>query len=802
MAVEEVLGKLTIDEKARLVMGADSWRTSNIERLGIPSIRMADGPHGLRKQSESNENNIDLNNSIPATCFPPASLTSCSFDRDLIYRMGEAIADEAVLQGVDILLGPAVNIKRSPLCGRNFEYVSEDPYLAGEYAVSFINGVQSRGIGTSIKHFAVNNQETLRMNIDANVDERALHEIYLYAFEKAVKKAGPYTIMASYNRINGDYGCENSYLLKKLLREEWGFDGLVVSDWSAINDRLKSILSGCDLEMPNSGPERTQRLIKSVNDGKLDISVLDEAAANVLRLVDRCRSSKKIKKENIYDINNDLARKIAEESMVLLKNEGNILPLNPDKNYALIGEFASAPRFQGGGSSHITPTHLISIKDVFERNKVKYTYSPGYMINSEKINSKLISQAAQNAAGADFALVFIGLTDIYEYEGLDRKNMSLPPSHIRLLEEVYKANKNVVVVLCCGSAVSMEWEPMCRGILYAGVMGQSGSEAIYNILFGKVNPSGKLSETFPIKLSDTPCYNSFPGGNNSVHYLESIYVGYRYYTTAQVPVKYPFGFGLSYTSFEFSGLEADRQEVNEGCSLKLKLKVRNTGSMDGAEVVQIYIKNNSRNTFTPDIVLKNFEKVFLKAGTGTEVVFTINYEDFMRYDPIDGWVADTGDYQVFAAECSTDIRQGIHIRVLGKGKRQSMQGLDTYYHPHNNIFNEAEFENLYQRAPSPIDIEHKAVSMNTPLKFCTKTLMGKLLTQLGKLTIYQSNHGEGAYAARKALTWSLGDTPIRSMVVMNEGTDLATGEALVKMMTGRFFSGLKDVVKSIYKQKE
>ena len=800
MEVEKVLKELTLQEKAQLVMGCGSWRTMSIERLGIPSIRMSDGPHGLRKQGGlSEEDNINVNDSIPATCFPPASLTSCSFNRDLIYKMGEAIADEAIHQDVDVLLGPAVNIKRSPLCGRNFEYVSEDPYLTGEYAVSFINGVQSRGVGTSIKHFAVNNQETLRMNIDADVDERALREIYLSAFEKAVKKAQPYTVMASYNRINGDYGCENIHTLRELLRNEWGYKGLVMSDWSAVDNRVKSIKAGCDLEMPSSGKMRVQEVVEAVKSGELDEHLLDEAAANILNLVDRCTGKQKTKIENIYGINNNLAERIASESMVLLKNEDGILPLNPQKSYALIGAFADKPRYQGGGSSHITPSHLISMKEVCDEKMLKATYSPGYEINSRKISKRLISEAAQKAGEADIAIVFIGLTDIYEFEGLDRDSMSLPPSHIKLLEEVYKANHNVIAVLCAGSAVSMEWEPMCKSILYAGVMGQSGSRAIYNILFGSVNPSGKLSETFPLRLSDTPCYNSFPGGNNSVHYLESIYVGYRYYSTAKKPVKYPFGFGLSYTSFEFTGLKADRQDVDEGGSITLSLKVKNTGNMDGAAVVQIYIKNNCLNTFMPDMELKNFEKIFLNKGEEKDVLLKISYDDFMRYDPNDGWVADTGDYQIFAAESCEDIMQEIHVHVTGKGKRQPMEGIETYYCPKSGDFNEGQFENLYGRVPSPLNAEYNPIGMNTPLRFCTKTLVGKLLAMIGKRTIYNSNRGRDAYAARRALTGSMGDSPIRSMVVMNSGTDLRTGEALVKMMTGKFFSGLKDTVNSMKK---
>lgn len=797
MDIEKMLRELTLEEKAGLCMGADSWNTAAIERLNIPSIRLADGPHGLRKQSEVEENNVSVTRSLPATCFPPAALASCSFNMELIYKMGQAIADEAILEDVAVVLGPAVNIKRSPLCGRNFEYVSEDPYLSGKFAISFIDGIQSKGVGASIKHYAVNSQESLRMNINAVVDERALREIYLYAFERAIKASKPYTVMASYNRINGEYGCENIHTLKELLRDEWNFDGLVMSDWSAVNDRIKGIIAGCDLEMPDSGSLRTQQIIDAVKSGTLDEDTLDQAVRNVLRLVDRCSAKEKPQKEGLYDAHDSLARHIAADSMVLLKNEGNILPLLEDKKYAVIGAFADTPRFQGGGSSHISPIRLASMKSVCEEMKLNFSYSPGYDINSDRINEKLISDAVEKASMSDMAILFAGLTDVYEYEGLDRKDMSIPPAHIKLINEVYKVNQNIILVLCAGSAVEMEWEDKCKGILYAGVMGQAGSNAIYDILFGKTNPSGKLSETFPMKLSDTPCYLSFPGGSNSVYYTESIYVGYRYYSTAKVPVRYPFGFGLSYTAFEYSNIETDKRNLNKDASLNLKVRVKNIGERDGAEVVQVYIRNNTKNTFTPDIALRGFQKIYLKKGEEREVVFTINYEDFTRYDKSLGWVADTGDYEIFAGSSSMDLRQGIHVNVTGKGRKQNKEGIGNYFHPSSNSFDEKQFQKLYGKGLPPLDRSYKPIGMNTPLAYCTKTLTGKILFKVGKWVIAKSNPGDEGLAARKALCGSLGDSPIRSLVVMNDGTNLRTGEGLVKMMTGRFFSGLKEVIRSM-----
>jgi beta-glucosidase len=801
MDIEGLLKELTLEEKASLCMGADSWSTVAIERLGIPPIRTSDGPHGLRKQPTDRDGNVGINESVHATCFPPAALASCSFDRALVRDMGAAIGDEAVLQDIDVVLGPAINIKRSPLCGRNFEYVSEDPYLAAEYAIAFIDGVQSRGVGTSLKHFAANSQESLRMNIDAVVDERALREIYLFAFERAVRRSKPYTVMASYNRINGEYGCENSHTLKELLRGEWGFDGLVMSDWAAISDRLKALAAGCDLEMPNSGPERSAAIVRAVKSGAINEATLDEAVRNILRLVERCSEARKTKKEGLYDAHHALAKKIALESMVLLKNEAGALPLDRKKRYALIGAFAEFPRYQGGGSSHITPTRLSTIKGGFEERGVDFSYAPGYDVNSQKVDEALVRAAARAAAAADVAVVCIGLTDLSESEGRDRKDMSMPSAHERLIRAVCAANGNVIVVLCSGSAVDMGWERPCRAVLYAGVMGQAGGEAVCDILFGDANPSGRLSETFPMKLEDTPCFSNFPGGNNSVHYSESIYVGYRYYATAHIPVRYPFGYGLSYASFEYSGLAADTGSVEEGGSLLLTLDVKNTGKVDGATVVQAYVRNDCNNTYNPLSVLKGYEKVYLKAGETRGVEIKLDYEDFFRYAPKDGWVADTGEYEVFVGENSADTRESLRVRVSGRGRRDPAERLEAYRKPSAGAFDAASFARLYGelngRAPSDLVVAYKPITIDTPLRYCRRTLTGRILAYVGKKVITKNNTGADAEAARQAMIASLGDSPIRNLVIMNAGTNLKTGEGLVDMMNGRPFRGLMKVLKSI-----
>jgi beta-glucosidase len=802
MDIDKILGGLTLEEKASLCMGADFWSTVAIKRAGLAAIRTADGPHGLRKQPTDGDGNVGINESSPATCFPPASLSSSSFDRDLYRAMGEAIADEAVLQGVDVVLGPAINIKRSPLCGRNFEYVSEDPYLAGEYASAFIQGVQSRGVGTSLKHFAVNSQESLRMNIDAAVDERALREIYLRAFETAVKKASPWTVMASYNRVNGSYACENETLLSKLLREEWGFDGLVMSDWSAISDRISALRAGCDLEMPSSGQKRTDEIVAAVRGGKLPEAALDAAARRVLALVDRAQNGTKQKREDAYEKNDALARRIATESMVLLRNEGGALPLDPRGRYALLGAFADRPRFQGGGSSHITPYRITSLKDALARRGVGFEYRPGYRVEGSEPDEALVAEAAAAAARAEAAIVCVGLTDMDEYESLDRKGLSIPRSHLRLVERVAEANENVIVVLCAGSAVEMGWEGRCRAVLYAGVTGQAGGDAIADILLGAANPGGKLTETFPLGLSDTPCASSFPGGSGSVHYRESIYVGYRYYATAGVPVRYPFGHGLSYTRFDYSDFRADSPSLSEGQGLRLSLKVRNSGARDGAEVVQVYVRNAAGKAFAPALELKGFARVKLAAGEEKDIGFTLGYEAFARYEPGSGWVADSGDYEVFAASSSADLRASLRVRVEGRGKQQPREGLEAYWKPSAGGFDEAGFERLYGKPLPQLDRSWRPYTLDTPLAFCRRTLPGRVIYAVGRRVLTQGNPGPEGYAARKALIGALGDSPIRNLVIMNVGTNIETGEGIVDLMNGHPVSGIRKILHSMRKKEK
>lgn len=797
MDIEKLLRELTLEEKAKLTMGKNAWSTWDIDRLNIPSIKMSDGPHGLRNQYDSVKNSVGLSTSIPATCFPPASLTSCSFNRENMYKIGEAMAKEAIHQNVDIILGPAINIKRSPLCGRNFEYVSEDPYLAGEYATEFTKGVQSKGIGVSLKHFVANNQETSRMTIDSVVDERTLREIYLYPFEKAIKNANPYTVMASYNRINGEYGCENSYTLTDILRNQWKYTGCVVSDWAAINDKIKSIQAGCDLEMPTGGKFRVKEVIKAVKKGELDESILDKRVENVLKLIKKCKKDKVHIDENIYEENHNLARKVASDSMVLLKNEDNILPFKKDKKYSLIGAFAKVPKYQGGGSSHITSTKVTSMNEIFEKENINFTYSMGYDVNTDECDEDLIKDAIDKAKNSDIAIVFIGLTDIYEFECLDRKSLELPQNHTKLLEEVCKVNKNVVVVLCAGSVVNMNWDTLPKGILYASVGGQAVSESVFDILFGYVNPSGKLTETVPINLKDTPSYSNFPGGDKSVYYAEGIYVGYRYYLTSKTKVKYPFGFGLSYTDFEYRDIKVDKNILKENNKIKINLKIKNVGQTSGGEVVQVYIKNTSDNTFNADMILRNFDKVYLEPNEEKDIELTLGYSDFERYDVRDGWVCDNGVYEIIVARSSVDIEKRISINVEGKGRKDETY-LKSYREVLDNNFVLDDFEKLYGKKLPTIDNESIDININTRLKYLRGNLAGKIVYKLSVDEIERSNAGDDGIAARKAMLIALDDTPLRFLVLMDGGKiNIKTGYAVVAFARKRYILSIKELIESL-----
>ncbi|MCP4755856.1 MAG: glycosyl hydrolase [Proteobacteria bacterium] len=658
--IDKLVMEMTLEEKASLCSGRDFWTTRAVERLGIESMSVSDGPHGLRRSAASDH--LGVTESIPATCFPTASALASSWDVEVMDRVGQALGDECQAQDVQVLLGPGVNMKRSPLCGRNFEYYSEDPYLSAELGIAFVNAVQSKGVGTSLKHYACNNQEYERMSMDSLVDERTLREIYLYSFERIVKEARPWTIMCSYNKVNGTLASENAYLLKDILKEDWGFEGLVVSDWCAVSDPVKAVENGLDLEMPGTGQSSPSLLVKAVQDGKLEEARLDEAVRRNLTVLFQALENKGKGAQFDADLHHKLARQVASDCMVLLKNEGAVLPLDKAEigKLAVVGAFAKTPRFQGSGSSKVNPTRVETAWEALNGltgETVDLVFAQGYEIDKDP-DEKLIGEAAGTAENADAAVVFVGLPDSYESEGFDRTHIDIPESHIQLINAVLKKQKKTIVVLSNGSAISCSsWINDVPAVLEGWLGGQASGGAVADILFGEVNPSGKLAETFPIKLSDNPSHLNFPGENGRLVYGENLFIGYRYYDKKEMDVQFPFGFGLSYTTFEYSDLVVEKEELTDKDTLQVSCKVTNTGKRDGKEIVQLYLRDVESFLIRPEKELKGFRKIHLKPGETTTVVFTLQARDFSYYVPTGKeWVAETGDFEILIGSSSRDIR--------------------------------------------------------------------------------------------------------------------------------------------------
>ena len=655
MEIKALVSQMTLEEKAGLCSGLDFWHTKSVERLGVPSVMVSDGPHGLRKQDDKGDH-LGINDSIKAVCMPAASATAASFDRDLIRKMGEAIGDSCQHEKLSVVLGPAVNIKRSPLCGRNFEYFSEDPYLAGEMSAAYINGVQSRNVGTSIKHFAANNQEHRRMSSSSNADERTLREIYFPAFETSVKKAQPWTVMCSYNRINGVYASENPWLLTDVLRKEWGFEGYVMSDWGAVSNRVAGVAAGLDLEMPSSGGINDARIVEAVRSGKLDEKLVDQAVERILTI--NFRYLENAKPETPWDMEAQhlLSADIAADCMVLLKNEG-ILPLSQDEEAAFIGEFAVKPRFQGGGSSHINSHKITGALDAAEAaGNTHIVYAQGFDDKEDKTDEVLLAEAVETAKKAKAAVIFAGLPDAFESEGFDRKHMRMPDCQNELIERVAAVQPNTIVVLHNGAPVEMPWADRVKGILEAYLGGQAVGGAEYDILFGKVNPSAKLPETFPKQLEDNPSYLAGFGEGDHVEYREGIFVGYRYYDKKKMDVLFPFGYGLSYTTFAYSNLCLDKKTMKDTEELTVSVDVTNTGDRAGKEVVQLYVADKESTVIRPVKELRDFVKIELAPGETKTVTFTLGKRAFAYYDvQIHDWQVETGEFEILIGASSRDI---------------------------------------------------------------------------------------------------------------------------------------------------
>ncbi|PFD39236.1 glycosyl hydrolase [Bacillus cereus] len=656
--IKKIISQMTLEEKASLCSGLDFWNTKGIERLGIPSIMVTDGPHGLRKQAEGADH-LGIYNSIPSTCFPSAVGLASTWNKELINQVGVALGEECQAENVGVLLGPGANIKRSPLCGRNFEYFSEDPYLSSQIAANHVKGVQSQGIGTSLKHFAANNQEHRRMSVDAIVDERTLREIYLASFEDVIKEAQPWTVMSAYNKINGEYASENNYLLHDILKDEWGFEGFVVSDWGAVNERVESLANGLELEMPSSFGIGEKKIVAAVNGGELSVEKLDQAVERLLNIIFKAYDNQLENAVYSKDAHHQLAREVASESMVMLQNKDSILPLKKEGTVAVIGGFAKQPRYQGGGSSHINPTKLESILEEIETvsgEKTNILFAQGYDLASDDIDGNMINEAKKVAERADTAVLFVGLPDRYESEGFDRKHLQMPENHVQLIEAIAEVQSNIVVVLSNGAPIEMPWIGKVKGILEGYLGGQALGGAIADILFGDANPSGKLAETFPKVLSDNPSYLNFPGEGDKVEYKEGVFVGYRYYDTKNIEPLFPFGFGLSYTNFEYSNLTIDKKEIKDTETVSVRVNVKNTGSTAGKEIVQLYIKDVESTMSRPEKELKGFEKVELHPGEEKTVSFTLNKRSFAYYNvELKDWHVETGEFEILVGKSSKEI---------------------------------------------------------------------------------------------------------------------------------------------------
>lgn len=655
--IKALINQMTLEEKATLCTGVSNWSTSSVDRLGIPRLICSDGPHGLRRVPDE----LDMGrNSLPATCFPTASCLAATWNTDLISKMGEAIAEEAKALNVGVVLGPGVNIKRSPLGGRNFEYFSEDPFLAGELAVSFIKGVQRNGVGTSLKHYAANNQETQRFSISADIDERTLREIYLPAFEAAVKRAKPWTVMCAYNKLNGTFCSEHHELLVNILKNEWGFEGFVYSDWGAVHNRVKALQGGLDLEMPGPHEHSVKAVIQAVRSGECDVSVLDEAVQRILRIAFKAQENAVENSEFDEEKHHRLAQEIASEGIVLLKNNG-ILPLKNVNQIAVIGHSAKESYFQGGGSSHINPTRLDSpFTELRKRaGNAELVYMEGYL-DKKDLDQALINEAVEVAKSADVALLYISLPYTKESEGYDRKDIDFTSHQVALIKAVSKVQPNTVVIINNGAAVAMqEWIDDVSAVVEAWMMGQAGAGAIADVLYGNVNPSGKLSETFPVELTDTPAYINWPGGAGKVRYGEGIFVGYRYYEAKELPVLFPFGHGLSYTTFAYSNPKVPKS-FKDIKGLVVSVDVTNTGNMTGKEVVQVYVHDHESSLARPPKELKGFTKVELEPGQTKTVSIPLDFRAFAFYHPgYHRWITEDGEFDIMIGASSADIRHSL-----------------------------------------------------------------------------------------------------------------------------------------------
>ncbi len=678
--IKDLIKQMTLEEKAGLCSGKDFWHTKDVERLGIPSVMVTDGPHGLRKQADAADH-LGLNESVPAVCYPAGCASAASFNESTLEKLGSALGLEAKANDVSVVLGPGVNIKRSPLCGRNFEYYSEDPLLASRMGTGIVKGIQSNNVGACIKHFLVNNQETRRMSSNSEVDDRTLREIYLRAFEDIVVEAKPWTVMSAYNRINGTYASENKRFLTDILRNEWGFDGYVMTDWGAMNERVKSLKAGLELEMPSSGGVNDALIVAAVQDGTLEESVLDNACERILNIIYKYHDNKSDNAVVDLEQHHNIAREIAEDSIVLLKND-NILPLKAESKVAFIGKYAKMPRYQGGGSSHINSFKVSSAVDTIEElvPNAKVNYAQGFVDEKDEVDVKLLKEAVLVAKEAEVAVLFVGLPDAFESEGYDRKHLRMPNCQLELIKEIRKVQPNVVIVLHNGAPIEMPWINDVSAVLEAYLGGEAIGGAVVNILYGKVNPSGRLPETFPTKLEHSPAFESYGLNNDEAKYNEGVFVGYRHYTKRAIDVLFSFGHGLSYTTFEYSNLKLSTESAKDTDRVRITVDVKNTGNVRGKEVVQLYVASTSTKVAKPVRELKGFNKIELEPMETKTVNFELDNRAFAYWNTVlNDWYVETGVYSIQICKNADEV-------ILSKDiELKSTRRIKYNYHVNSTI---------------------------------------------------------------------------------------------------------------------
>ena len=791
----EIIKQMSLEEKALMMSGKNTWETVDFEKYGIPSMAMSDGPHGLRRQAGAGDH-LGLNASLPATCFPTAATIANSWDEKLGEEIGTALAEEAVTMDVNVILGPGLNIKRSPLCGRNFEYFSEDPYHAGKMAAAYVKGIQSKGISACPKHFAANSQELRRMASDSVVDERTFREIYTTGFEIAVKEGKSESIMSSYNEVNGVYANENRHMLQEILVDEWGFDGYVVSDWGGSNDHALGVMNGSHLEMPGTGKSGMRDIVCAVKDGTLPEEVLDQRLDELLNVVFATHQATVDGKGKKFDVegHHALARKAAEESVVLLKNSNNILPLKPGTKVAVIGDFAKTPRYQGAGSSLVNPTKQPeSILDVIaDSGLVMTAYEQGY-IRNRKPNAALAKSAVEAAKNADVVLVFAGLDEISESEGLDRTHMHMPQAQNELIDEITAVNSNVVVVLSAGSSIEMPWFDYVKGIVHGYLGGQAGASAMMNVLTGKVCPSGKLNETYPLHYEDTPAFHYYPSKERSSEYREALYVGYRYYTTVGKKVRFPFGYGLSYTTFAYSNFSVDKDGVT--------FTIKNTGDVEGTEIAQLYVGKQSETIFRPVRELKGFARVTLAPGEEKSVHIAFDDKTFRFYDTrTNTWEVESGNYQIMVGtDADTMVLVG-SLDVAGTVAEggYSKEILPEYFSGKIENVDDIEYRELYGRE-IPDGSWSGEIQMNDAVcqLYYGKGIFGKLFYGVLRILL-KISEWQGKPNLNVLFNYNM---PIRGYAKMTGGfVTMEMARALTEMANGHRIKGTAHLIRAAVKR--